>query len=266
VSPRLANGAEPPEPDYAAFVRGVAARVSNPNYEPPPPETPEERERSIGLLAGEQSEPRPPADPRWTDDGMTIEQRRAKALKIAKGLEQHETLIQRLADERRKANPGVFAEPTPEEPPPHTEDAPAPESEVAPRRAEARGVRPGGFPPPPRARRGREALTMAAIQVTVSCPAREARGIRGKYALPGFWSGGRFWAEGSTQATMDDALVSSMEAEILRGESVLTVARQGGTTTAPPPRPPDSDPQPMDAQSPFDPWRRRDSWRFPPND
>lgn len=109
---------------------------------------------------------------------------------------------------------------------------------------------------------------MALINITVSCPAREALGVRGKYALPGFWAGGRFWPEGVTQATVDDALVSSMEGEILRGESVISITRQDGATTAPPPRPPDSDPQPSGERIRgtyrFAP--TEDDWRFPPSD
>lgn len=107
---------------------------------------------------------------------------------------------------------------------------------------------------------------MAAIQVTVNCPVREALGVRGKYMLAGFWGAGRFWPEGATALELDETIVALLEDEVRRGCSVLTIVRQDGTTTSPPPRPPDMDPQPMDVQSPFDPWRRRDSWRFPPSD
>jgi hypothetical protein len=89
---------------------------------------------------------------------------------------------------------------------------------------------------------------VATVHVIVTCPPRTDRPAdlsvqtpnpATDYRLPratGFYSAGRFWPVGTTELDLDAAIVAAMEGEITRGESILTIQRVPGGTTAPAPR------------------------------
>jgi len=52
------------------------------------------------------------------------------------------------------------------------------------------------------------------IKVRVTCPIRP---------FPGFWSGGRCWPIGTTDADLPESIVLTMLGEVERGESLLKV-------------------------------------------
>lgn len=73
---------------------------------------------------------------------------------------------------------------------------------------------------------------MANVNIIVTCAPLPGTFQNGP---PGFYSAGLFWPAGTTSATLDDLVVTRMEGEITRGESILTVQRVPGATTSPGP-------------------------------